>query len=47
MDLHKILYWKLLLKSVRQLKILLKLDRNIGTVHEDLCEFCIVHINTK
>lgn len=47
MELLKIWYWKLLLKSIKQLDIWLKLNRNIGTVCEDLREFCVVDSNIK
>lgn len=39
MDLHEIWYWQVLCKSAKNIQIYLKLDKILGTVHEDQSMF--------
>jgi len=42
MDFHEILFLSIFLKSVKKIKVLLKSDKNNGTLHEDQYIFLIM-----
>jgi hypothetical protein len=42
MDFCEILYWRVLLKCVKKIQVLLKLDKALGTSHGDLSMFMMI-----